>query len=367
MRLAARHLLLVACLLCIPSMTAGTPPPCHVYVVSDPHLDLNYRALRPQRCLFGDVGFRCCRDYDIALRGSRPASEWGSYKCDSPERLLHYALMQAQQLFRRWPPCAVVVLGDMVDHSDLRQSFRGNMKSVGVMTRLVERAFPGVPLVPVIGNHDSWFVDQALPPRSMAQQSALHRKLLALWALHIPPSQHQLFGYGGYYAVEVGAVRFLVLNSLWGDANNIFLWFGARDPARMMAWVELELKQARATGTPVILVNHISPLSTAATGEHRARMLALLHEYRDVVRSTWHGHTHEDEVQVFNVTDPVGYVVPSLMPDGHDPALRIMTLQAGELMEYTQWTLSLRDLVRRQQSNWTQLYSTATMDGLDGV
>lgn len=345
-----------------------TARPIHnVYMISDPHFDSAYHAGAPDTCLFGHTGLRCCRATDIALRGYRPASPWGSYKCDSPLQLLRYLFRQMEvDMFPQYPPAAVVMLGDVVNHHDMRQTFKQNMKDVRTFSDLIPRSFREVPIVPVIGNHDSWFVDQAMAPR-WHERPALYRHLWESWAAYLPASQRDNFTRSGVYVTNLTArVQFMVLNGLMGAWNNWFLR-GVVDPGFMLAWADSILHDARVSGRRVIVLSHFPIGSPSTTPTYNHGMTRLLREYKDVVLSGWFGHTHRDELRLMSRDSdlPVLYTIPSMMPDGHDPMVRVVQLDdQGNTLDYHQYSLSLQRLLDTNTANWTRQYSAKAAYGL---
>lgn len=334
---------------------------CHVYVVTDPHMDTDYSPRSANKCLQGRWGLRCCRPYNIALRGSLPAPIWGSASCDSPPLLIERALQASVDLWKSHPPCAIVLLGDAANHHDTSQSYEGNINVLDTLLRVVARTYVGVAVIPVLGNHDSWFVDQARPPGRFLSRVPFYRTLVTstTWGSVIPRAQHATFAKGGYYFIrpcDVGLanIGFVVLNTIWASNNNLFL--REEDPAEMGKWLIALLSSIRQQREFRVVVLMHSPVDDM-TPSWRGRMTRIMYEFRDVIASVWCGHTHTDRFSLLPITPispmnppkagshlpPVVFTIPSIVPDDHQPALRVMSLRAidGGLVDFTQYGMPL--------------------------
>lgn len=359
----------------IPLLSLATPR--NIYWVSDIHLDNHYHAGSPDRCIFfGQLGTRCCRPvYDLPVAGSHPASPWGDYHCDSPETLVRYVFNQTASLFPIYPPSFILQTGDLVDHHDILQDFSHNMHEVGMATsylaELASKAETG--LIMTIGNHDTWPVDQLGPPSHGSTK--LTRSLWSMWQRFIPEGQKANFLEGGYYVYPLSeTLLMIVLNNLYDDNHNLLIGLGKKgDPGNQDSWLETQLKDARANGKRVWLVGHIPPNTGEADVIYRNLLSNLSSTYRDVIRGQLFGHTHTDSFVVYTDESfhPFSFALvnPSLLPDLHDPSVRILTYDdfTGDILDYQQFYLNLTSLIQTGEAPMTYSYSFREEYGIDQV
>lgn len=321
-------------LLCATVVSTATTRFAYVYWVSDLHVDTHYTPGSPSSCWpngVAGVPFKvtCCRPFNKALPDSHPASPWGEYTCDAPERLVSYILNStARDLFPGFPPSAILHTGDFADHHDLVQSVDRNLDAMRTGFTLLRSTGVGH-VVPSLGNHDTWPVDQFVP-------GAHTRMLSATWSLFgptLPPSAKPTFFDGGYFAMPLlpGAdnLTVLVLNALLGDRKNILVAPSRRDVAmrRQWAWAASQLRDARLRNHKVWIAAHIPPNAHDATPDYVDALVNLTRSFPDVVVMQAFAHTHRDGAVIYGNNNPFdgwGWTTASLQPDGKDPSLKIV-------------------------------------------
>lgn len=351
--------LLPVLFLCLPSAFATQR---HVYWFSDMHLDDEYRPGAPDLCaLDSNVGITCCRWYDFSIHGSHPASGWGDYHCDSPLKMVDLFMnLTKSDLFPVYEPHTVLFTGDIVDHHDVFQSFSHNMHEVDMGTNRI-RDLNVSRTIMVIGNHDTWPIDQV--------NSHLTRRLLNSWGQWIPHNQVHDFLKGGYYVVQVtGRLRVIVMNNLYDDTYDIAIG-KAKDPGNQTSWLEASLLEAKAQGQNVWLVGHIPPNTGEADVRYRHLLGEMTKKYGDIIAGQLFGHTHRDSFFLYidgNQTYGSGLITPSIVPDRHDPSLRILTFddESLELLSYKVYIMNLTNLIRDNKAELTLLYDARESYGL---
>lgn len=93
----------------------------------------------------------CCRGTPVDTDG---AGFWGDYRgCDSPWHTLENVV---EEIKRRYSKIDMIYFtGDIIDHFKWATSIEGNKRSIANLTQLFKSAFPGIPLYPVLGNHEA--------------------------------------------------------------------------------------------------------------------------------------------------------------------------------------------------------------------
>ena len=205
-----------------------------------------------------------------------------------------------------------------------------------------------------------------------AGSTVLTERLLALWGDVVPQDQVRTFLRTGGYVTELWpGVQALVLNSLYGDAHNWFDWW-VEDPAEQFQWAHGRVDAARRRGGYIVVLAHIPPNTAEARSTYAQALCRLaVVAGRGVVIAVFFGHTHKDSAVLWSrgcavapaavhtraVPAAVGYVVPSLMPDGHEPALRVVLLsrRTGEVVDYLQREARLGQRLHQQARHGLRL------------
>ena len=349
--------------LCLPSVFATQR---HVYWFSDMHLDNEYRPGAPDLCaLDSKVGITCCRWYNLPIHGSHPASGWGDYHCDSPPKMVSLLMnLTKSDLFPLYEPHTLLFTGDIVDHHDVLQSFSHNMHEVEMGTNRI-RDLNVSHTIMVIGNHDTWPIDQV--------NSHLTHHLLGYWGQWIPSEQVHDFLEGGYYVVQVTpGLRAIVMNNLYDDTHDIVIG-KAKNPGNQTSWLEASLLEAKAQGQKVWLVGHIPPNTGEADVRYRHILGEMTKKYGDIIVGQLFGHTHRDSFFLYlnssGETYGSGLITPSIVPDRHDPSLRILTFddETLTLLNYQVYIMNLTTLIQEDKAELTLLYDACETYGLDDL
>ena len=91
-------------------------------------------------------------EWKMCRNSTGKASKFGSYKCDSPKILVESAF----EAMKKWSPNPEFILwtGDNSAHNKklTTSDIYANLRFV---TQKMHKIYPGVPVVPVLGNHDS--------------------------------------------------------------------------------------------------------------------------------------------------------------------------------------------------------------------
>jgi len=339
----------------------------HAYWFSDLHLDNHYTEGAPDKCWVGtSSGMKCCRAYDIPLEGSKPASRWGDYACDTPALLIH-TLMNATRdlLFPDFPPTLIVQTGDLVDHHDVAQDFSHNMHEVDECTNALKALGVNVPFTMVIGNHDSWPVDQLGEPGEDGS-TRLTRHLWSVWSPLDPfasfdGTARQDFLKGGYYTFDLTPdLRLIVTNSLYDDDHNILIG-NVTNPANQTTWLEDAIQTGVEDHKSLWLLGHIPPGNGEADGRYTTLLKTLTDRYP--IQAQFFGHTHLDSFVLYPSGD-YAMIMPSVLPEKHGPAVRVVSFYAnGTLVDWATYALSLDALVQNDTVRLDKVWTASNVLG----
>ena len=144
--------------------------------ISDIHYDSRYHIGGVEHCYLGSTGLGCCRKNDIPLKPSGYANEWGSYNCDTPIKLLNESLKWISDHIQI---DKIIYTGDSVDHHDITQTIGHNLNEIGTVFTLFREYFPDTQLFHILGNHDTYPIDQTPPfiyPKSFQARNAFQAR-----------------------------------------------------------------------------------------------------------------------------------------------------------------------------------------------
>ena len=342
-------------------------------------------ALADRRILaLSDIHFDPMADPGLVDRLNRaPAEEWpqifagapdkslGRYGRDTTSPLLASALAAMRRALPR--PDFVVMTGDFLahnfrarfdaaakDHSEAayRAFVRRTMRFLALS---LERNFPRTPILPVLGNNDSYCGDYRLTPGGafLKDTAPTMRRLVGAAA---SPGFARDWPRLGNYAARPPAMprlRILALDTVVFSTRYKAACAGAAagDPGeRLLAWLAMRLAAAQRAREPVWLLFHvpsgIDDFATARAGSCPAKIVplwqpryaaafaALLRRYQDTVAASLAGHLHTD---TFRLGTGAGFtlVVPAISPIfGENPGFEMLRYdRAGRLADAATWAL----------------------------
>eukprot|EP00967_Tisochrysis_lutea_P121289 scaffold199704_cov28-Tisochrysis_lutea.AAC.2 len=337
--------------------TARAPPPppplLHMWHVADWHLNL-WHEVR------GDVVDMCRSTTPDSTRWPRAAGHWN---CDPSRSLAAAAVRRMAALDPA--PAAILLGGDSFGHvPPAKEALDALLASHRAMHKLLSDAFPQVPILPVIGNHDTW---PYFSTDARAQQELAH-----IWGPRLSSEASISLRERGYYREtlrtdgngqplrEPLVVICLETNALALPDTGVG---GGHDDGGKMSpaareqlhWLDESLLSL--PNHSALIFGHIAPGashvdfdSMAALGweggglraEAQATLYDLLRRHRHVIIALLFGHLHTPSVRLLTRPKeltgdmPVAYLSPSLTmrnPTPHEGAVRRYTLQstAGDL------------------------------------
>ncbi|PWN41254.1 hypothetical protein IE81DRAFT_292165 [Ceraceosorus guamensis] len=250
-------------------------------------------------------------------KGGRRAGAWGTpiSDCDSPPHLIEASL---DWLAHNFMPTStstsrgerrgvdfIIWTGDSARH-DLDSGHPRTRPEIYELNRwavgALEKRFPGVPLVPTIGNNDIF-------PHNIlfAGPNDVTRSYLSIWTDHIPEDQSHTFFVGGYYSKEV-----LPSQNLWVLSLNTLWWYDSNravdgckrskkgkkdqeDPgSRHLDWLEAQLGMLRKRGAAVHLIGHVPPTAGNYFPRCYDRYTDIVLRFQDTIVGQHYGHMNVD-------------------------------------------------------------------------
>lgn len=356
--------------------------PQRMWHLTDVHLNLWHDSK-------GDVRDMC---RSAAPTPDRQPGRFGHFNCDpTPNGVLKLALARMKEVEPR--PLAILLGGDDMGHVPARyENAEAAVKSQQAVAAALGAAFPGVPVLPTLGNHDTWPYF-----RTGIGAVSARAELARLYGAHLGPMQRRQLSSRGYYVHRLTSRMWVAVL----ETNMLALPDGAADGEKQLAWLERKTDEARQAGASIVVLGHIAPGashidwdSMAASGwsgggmtaAAQERLYALLRSGTTAGVAPSHpivallfGHLHTGSVRLLPPTAavsqtgqmdesavwpvPLMYLSPSLTPRNptpHRPAVRLYEFREGqakvpaELYDITELTFDLDGSNAARRPEWTE-------------
>ncbi len=259
--------------------------------ITDIHLDLRYAPNSADHCYPGSkLGTRCCR---VGLTAEEPydlCGKWGSYFCDTPLSLVKLGFKWLHKMHQVEPIDFVLWTGDTVNHHDFDQNWDLNINELEVVTSLFYEYLPDIPVYPVLGNHDTFPIDQMNSPPSKNITDFMIKYWMEPW---LSPECKETIRKGGYWTMLIRpGWRIIGINSLYYDSNNFIYGKPNVDTAQQFEWLNTTLHKACNNNETVWIIGHIFP----GAGESMSWFNELFpHLFLDTNAISFWGHSHRDQ------------------------------------------------------------------------
>ncbi|XP_039755236.1 sphingomyelin phosphodiesterase isoform X1 [Pararge aegeria] len=345
-------------------------PTFKVLQISDTHFDPYYAEGANAECNEP----LCCRASNgPALTPGGGAGRWGDYrKCDTPKRTIDHMLKNIADTHTDID--YILWTGDLPPHDVWNQTKEENLKVLQETVAQMSDMFPGVPIFPALGNHESSPVNSFPPPYISSPESNiawLYNELDAQWRRWLPAGVSHTVRRGAFYSVLVRpGFRIISLNMNYCNNKNWWLLLNSTDPATELQWLIYELQSAEFSGEKVHIIGHIPPGHSDCLKVWSRNYYAIINRYESTITAQFFGHTHYDEFEVFYDPNDLGratsiaYVGPSVSPyydlnlgyriyyvDGdHDSTTRLV-------VDHETWIMNLKEANLFGYPIWYKLYS----------
>lgn len=321
--------------------------------ISDIHFDSLYSPNTPNNCVLGDTGMGCCRNDSMPLSPYNNASVWGDYNCDTPYSLLYSTINWIND---NLDFDFVIYTGDSVDHNEFVQNYSKNLYEIETVAKLLSTL--NKPIFPVLGNHDTWPIDQlypingSIPPFYNIVLTDIAN--IYLKNFNFSTDMYNTFKKGGYYTND-----FLVAtNSLFYDKNNMADYFCPNcDFQNQNEFIQNSLK------TPKFVIGHIPPGAGEAVNTYTNFITNISDNYP--VLGFLFGHSHIDEFRLLkkdNIFSSVVFLAPSLVPNHHFPTFRrYITDNNLVISNYEQYALNLTKTIETNKIDYYISYTPKSL------
>lgn len=294
---------------------AVEPPPSNkrfnVLHLSDIHFQKGYVEGSEAEC----VDFMCCRDISSYERSSSepsmPAPHFGYYKCDTPEPLMRSSLEHVTEGELDYE--FAIFTGDMVDHNPVFVSYEESIQEEEDTLWYLKNYLRGVPVYPVLGNHDTY------PFSQIAQDSSGYSNLFtwnadlmaSLWEdyewIDSDTAQMVREHYGGFAVTTKRGLRIISINSNFWYIWNMYNYWNTTNPdtSGILKFLTKELLDCEENGQRAWIMAHVPPNGYDTLAIPVVGLTQIIERFSPhVIAGLFFGHTHQDEFQVvYNTPD----------------------------------------------------------------
>ncbi|XP_031847161.1 sphingomyelin phosphodiesterase isoform X1 [Nomia melanderi] len=344
-------------------------PTFKVLHISDTHYDPYYQEGANADCNEP----LCCRLTNGApLNSAAAAGRWGDYrKCDTPKRTVEHMLKHIADTHLDID--YILWTGDIPPHDVWAQTREDNLKVLDETVAQLTEKFPGIPIFPALGNHESAPVN-SFPPSFAPKDSSISWLYDALdkhWRRWLPAGVSHTVRRGAFYSVLVRpGFRILSVNMNYCNNKNWWLLINSTDPVSELQWLVYELQGAEMNGEKVHIIGHIPPGHSDCLKVWSRNYYHIINRYESTITAQFFGHTHYDEFQLFYDTTDLGralsiaYVGPSVTPYADlNPGYRIYYVDGDHpkttrlVVDHETWVMNLKEANLYDYPMWHKLYS----------
>ena len=336
--------------------------------ITDIHLDLFYKENYNINCGLPI----CCRpdSTKISNKEEQLSGKYGSPygKCDIPLSLLKGTL---EFIKNNIEVDAIIYTGDGPAHDIWAQSRRYNFNINRAITNLFVYNFPNTSVTPIIGNHDTFPINQ-LDDNNIS--GWLYNSLGDIWSNWLSDDSIKTFKYGGFYTQLIKpGLRVITLNTnVYSKENWWQSLYYHSDFIHQFAWFKDVLEQSRNNNEKVIILAHHYP-SSWFESQYVEYYKQLLIKYKDIITITLYGHEHNGPSlrMVYDENGPqmFGFVGGSLTTYSElNPAFTVYIYNRtnNEIIDLENWWTDLvetpNEINWKKRSNFIDLYGLNRFD-----
>jgi sphingomyelin phosphodiesterase acid-like 3 len=333
-----------------PSLTRLVNSEQAILWLSDVHLDARYIAR-------SNTSTSC-----HAVDPNVPAAfTFGRYGCDTPPALFDSLIENLPKLIAT--PTLIVLGGDNIG-GVIEYSMGDVVENFANILRKLQQIFPGVPILPVIGNNE-------LSPNygTWSNDSVNFAVLADAWASLLSASERSTLANGGYYFRDFDRLRVIVLNTV------IYQVYRAEDttpdPYGQFAWLDEVCASAQARGLGIFVFFHVPPsMSTRDRFQYQGWYQRYVDQFAQVYFryrfAMTCGPLHLSAIlPLFNGFDRRdGYIMsaPGLsLRHESNPGFRLIRLRNGQPVDFDEYSADIAAMADGLE--WKRRYSFRALFG----
>ncbi|CAG0884072.1 unnamed protein product [Cyprideis torosa] len=339
--------------------------------LTDIHSDPEYKGKS-----FGRRRLQICSEPTGSQNSEILLGEYGNWEgCGIPEKTFQSAVDHIKSVHS--DAAYILETGDSAASDFWSQMRAGDLALYQRMKNYLSQQLPGMPVYPVIGNHDTLPVN-VFPPMNVRTATPvrwLYQAAAIRWS-QLPLTARRTAKWAGVYVIQLpNNLRIITINTLYCYKSNWWVFTKLPDPAYQLEWLRRELQAAEDTKNLVHIVGHVAPGTTECLAVWFHHYAKLVDRYSHIIRGEFYGHQHD---HIFNVvhTDrnpsnrlsakSVAFLGPSLhtLPS-LEPAYVVYTIDGTtkRIKELEEWYLDTEDGDKNGVTSWKKLYDFRTTFG----
>ena len=301
------------------------------------------------------------------------AGKWGDYrKCDTPKRTIDNMLKHLTE--KHADIDYIIWTGDIPPHDVWNQTREVNLQIMKDTVQQMVETFPGIPIFPSLGNHESAPVNSFPPDFPASENSSiswLYDELDKHWRNWLPAGTSNTIRRGAFYSVLVRpGFRILSVNTNYCNNKNWWLLINSTDPVNELQWLVYELQSAESKNEKVHILGHIPPGHSDCLKIWSRNYYNIVNRYEATITAQFFGHTHYDEFEIFYDTEDYGralgiaYIGPSVTPYvGVNPGYRLYYVDGDHskttrmVVDHETWIMNLKEANLYDYPIWQKSYS----------
>lgn len=269
--------------------------------------------------------------------------------------------------------------GDIIDHAVWATSRTYNEAAINRINSLLANVFTGIPVFPVLGNHEPHPVNQFAPTGVPSQYSSqwLFDFVATEWSKWLPADALTTVRIGGYYTVLVRpGFRVVTINNNECYTYNWWISYEPTFPRIQLQWLHDVLLAAEANNEKVHILGHVPSGSGDCFTIWSREFRRIVDRFWNTISAQFGGHTHKDEFNIFYARDNPSQAVNVLWNGGSttaysdvNPNYKIYTMdqETYQINSHETWiyNLTLANLNPNQTPAWYKEYDFMTEYGID--
>ncbi|XP_047022041.1 sphingomyelin phosphodiesterase-like [Helicoverpa zea] len=313
-----------------------------------------------------------------APRNAQPAGYWGDYRnCDTPLWAFDNVIDTITDSHKGID--VVYYIGDTIDHGVWETSYEliEDMNR-HVIDKIRKNFGDNVPVIPVIGNHESQPTNQFAPSSVVGDHlntTWLYEGLARKWRYYLTEEAKKHLRDRGEFSLMVRpGLRVITLNNNVAYKYNWWLVYDPLDQKRHLDWLIEELYKAEQAGEKVHILAHIPPGVSDLTLTWTREYNKIVNRFSKTIAAEFNGHTHSDEFKIFysltdgspiNVAWGAGSTTSYTFYNVNYKIIEFnpVTYQPESIVNYV-YNLTEANLWPNRPPHWFQLYDIKNTFGL---
>lgn len=169
--------------------------------------------------------------------------------------------------------------------------------------RALTESFPGIPIYPIIGNHEPHPVNQFAPDyinQTDISSRDFYRFIADEWVDWLPSEARITIEEDGYYTVLAReGLRIIAINNNDCYTYNFWLLHNASYSAKQLQWLHDTLLEAEENDEKVHILAHVPAGEGECYNAWAREYRRIVDRFWDTISAQFNGHTHRDEFYVF--------------------------------------------------------------------